>query len=336
MLDRHRAPKPKIAIKVLTFPNATPYSNFNTPNKPSLASSRDDSHCYSPIQKPKDPPLRKSQSKQEFRRPIINSSKLPQGFFSNKKPTSPAFSNSPKNKPQLEPIFNRNPIIPLKKFLDFSKQKEIEFKGETSSHFKRKYQEFLLKNNETFKEIELRELIAIRNLEKKGKSSKKLVFHANSLKLYVLEQFPLKDPMDSKEKIEEIKEISNKNPGFVRIFKVFYETSQGLCHVLREYMTGGSLSELLDFSGSVNFRSSQAIFLQLDQMLETFPKKIEDFELFFDKKGNLKLEPSFFKTNKPKRQIKDIIYMKCLFGDLFDEDFLRKKQDFCCLFHGFL
>lgn len=110
MLEKARY-RPQIAIKVLSH-NKSPINKSSKPLQ-----QRD----------LLDPPLRKSYSKQEFRRPVINRSKLPKGFFSIQKSkeltlekgiglNSPMSANIDYRK-QLEPLFQKNPMIPLKLFL---------------------------------------------------------------------------------------------------------------------------------------------------------------------------------------------------------------------------
>ena len=139
--------RPRIAIKVLTSFAINPQDHLqiHSPNK----LIQDDSRIDNSINNQQI--LRKSQSKQEFRKPIVNSSKLPNGFFSNQKPKhnnyldSPNFSNSPSGYPKsakkLIPLSVQNPVLPLKKFLDFSKKNQEDF-SDNSSHFKKKYKDF--------------------------------------------------------------------------------------------------------------------------------------------------------------------------------------------------
>ena len=131
-----------------------------TPQKPI---TKDDTECHN---KNPSAPLRKSHSKQDFRKPIVNTSKLPVGFFSVNKTGSPSFSNSPKTKPS-------NPIVPLKKFLCLEREQEI---GGTPSCFRRKYQDVIVKARESFNQTNsnIEEFVGIRLLSKKENTRKNL------------------------------------------------------------------------------------------------------------------------------------------------------------------
>ena len=287
-----------------------------TPQKPI---TKDDTECHN---KNPSAPLRKSHSKQDFRKPIVNTSKLPVGFFSVNKTGSPSFSNSPKTKPS-------NPIVPLKKFLCLEREQEM---GGTPSCFRRKYQDVIVKARESFNQTNsnIEEFVGIRLLSKKENSRKKLVFNAISLKLFVLEEFKGVVPL---EELERIRELSSQNPNLGRVFQIFSNNSTGTHSLLREFMPGGSLDDLLGFAISLNERSIDSIMTQLANVYDSFDDIPNDFGIYFDRKGVLKLQIGFSNSKTPeKKNSKDLILAKCLFGDLFEQSHISHVTS-CCLIH---
>lgn len=286
-----------------------------TPQKPI---TKDDTECHN---KNPSAPLRKSHSKQDFRKPIVNTSKLPVGFFSVNKTGSPSFSNSPKTKPS-------NPIVPLKKFLCLEKEQEM---GGTPSCFRRKYQDVIVKARESFNQSNsnIEEFVGIRVLSKKENSRKKLVFNAISLKLFVLEELkgvPL-------EELERIRDLSSQNPNLGRVFQIFSNNSTGTHSLLREFMPGGSLDDLLGFAVSLNERSIDSIMTQFVNVSDSLSEIPSDFGIYFDRKGVLKFQLGFNHSKAPeKRNPKDLILAKCLFGDLFYQTHMVHVTS-CCLIH---
>lgn len=281
--------------------------------------------------------IRKSQSKQEFRRPIVNNSKLPEAFRSNRKKKNPfeeglLFLNSPvsahtpcqmlKNK-HLEPLFLKNQISPMKPIL-VNEYKSLQ----KESLFKRQHTDNLFDN------LAFNELISVRLVKKSPFSTKKLVFHTKTMRFFLLEEVPIgKNHGFSKEFVEELQLRTKENAGYIQIYKIFWNFPEGNCSILKEYMTAGSLKDLLDFSLGLHEKALWQVLQSLLKHNLISENTYDPSKILFDKSGNAKYTIGLHP--KQKEFSLEKLFFHCIFG--LEEEFLKENyKSNCCFVHRIL
>lgn len=277
-------------------------------------------------------PLRKSQSKQEFRRPMITSSKLPPAFQMFRKGKNILDDDHYTQISQGSPLSAAlSPSVPLfqpsclKKLFEKSQEatkpsiKQSKFKA-----FEEKFPAF-------------HELIEVKTLKRSVFSCKKMVFHAQSSRVFLLEEIPLRAGI--KEDLQEIQRKTLTNPNFVQIYQVFFNCPEGFCSVLQEYMNGGCLEELLSFAVTLNEKTLSEMLASLKKIPFIQEENLDPSRIFFDKQGKIKVSLSFkekLQKKKPKVSLENLI-LACIFGDFstFFPEKMKKKlnSQVCCAIH---
>lgn len=280
-------------------------------------------------------PLRKSQSKQEFRKPMISSSKLPPAFLMFRKPKTVIDDDHSHQISQGSPLSAAlSPSVPLfqpsclKKL--FEKGKETAKTSIKRSKFKAFEEKFPA----------FHELIEVKTLKRSVFSCKKLVFHPQSSRVFLLEEISLRSGI--KEDLQEMQRKTLQNANFVQIYQVFFNCPEGFCSVLQEYMNGGCLKELLSFAVTLNEKTLSEILASLQKIPFIQDESLDPSRIFFNKQGKIKVSIPFNEELQgidKKRQGFSLekLILTCVFGDFAAVFFEKKKKknnsQVCCAIH---
>lgn len=196
-----------------------------------------------------------------------------------------------KKKPSAKIPSDRNPLLPLKRYLMYSRLNASEA-GDNQTTIDPQFDEMIQKysghgnaaphlggdqKHLINSGMKLEEMLTI-SILKSGRysGSVKKMLHVPTLRLYAVKE----EPVQTREIRQNLREwitlwqnIENSPQNLVRVHSTFWNTPEGCVSIVMDYLAGGSLQNLLESVGSLPESAIQSIALQIIEGLESLHTK---------------------------------------------------------------